>query len=83
MEVAEELATEKAETARMKAHITEMIQSLQENGPFLRKQREDLENAFDTIAELVKKNDELVAEIQDLRETTSECRRSEGNCNDC
>lgn len=80
MEVAEELATQKAESARVKAYLSEMVQELEAKGPYLRKQREELENALETISELIKKNDELVAETQELRETASQCKRSEGEC---
>lgn len=72
------MASEKAESARIKACLTEMVQELELKGPYLRKQREDLENALDTISELVRKNDELVAETQELRDTASQCQRSEG-----
>lgn len=78
VEVAEELATQKAETARAKAYMSEIIEELEAKGPYVRKQREELENALDTIAELMKKNDELEAEAQELRETTTQCKRNEG-----
>lgn len=78
MEVADELATEKAESARVRAYLNEMIEEFEIKGPYLRKQREDLDNALETISELMKKNDELVAETQELREIASQCKRSEG-----
>lgn len=78
VEVAEELATQKAESARVKAYLAEIVEELEAKGPYLRKQREELENALETISELVKKNDELVIETQELRETVSQCKRLEG-----
>lgn len=78
MEVAEELAAQKAETVRVKAYLNELVAELEAKGPYVRRQREELENAVDTINELMKRNDDLVAEIQDLRETVTQCKRSEG-----
>lgn len=76
--VMDELASEKQESARLKSYITQIVHEIEEKGPLLKKQREDYENALETVSELTKRNDELVMEIQNLRETCLECKRLEG-----
>lgn len=76
--VMDELASEKQESARLKSYVTHIISEIEDKGPLLKKQREDYENALETVSELTKRNDELVMEIQNLRELCSECKRLEG-----
>lgn len=78
--VMDELTSEKQECARLKSYITHIINEIEEKGPLLKKQREDYENALETVSELTRRNDELVMEIQNLRDTCLECRRQEGKC---
>lgn len=74
----DELADKNEEIIKLKAYISQIIQQLEEKAPLLIKQREDYDTALDNINELTSQNDALILEIQQLREDSAECRRSEG-----
>lgn len=54
------------------------LQEIEDKSPYLAKQREDYEKALETIADLTKHNDELVNDMQILREANAETKRLGG-----
>ncbi|KAI4471104.1 nucleoprotein tpr-related [Holotrichia oblita] len=65
-------------TSAVEQLTTSREEEIEDKSPYLAKQREDYEKALDTIAELTKQNDDLINDMQGLRDSASEAKRSEG-----
>lgn len=74
----DELTHEREESSRLRSYIQHIINELEEKGPLLKKQREDYENALDTIKELTQQNDSLILDCQQLKDEAIQCKRNEG-----
>lgn len=77
VEVAEELATQKAESTRVKAYLSQLIEDLEAKAPFMRDLQQKLEESNMMCDELEKKKQELVIEAQELRDIATQSKRSE------
>lgn len=78
VQVTEQVAQERAENKRLHQYIQSIIQELEHKGPLVAKQREHYEKAMDSIEDLTKQVERLSAENQQMKEVSSDLRRSAG-----
>lgn len=74
----EQLNSEREEVARLQSYIARIRDELEEKGPLIRQQRMDLELALNNLRILGERNDDLIKEVNDLKETVLDAKRSEG-----
>lgn len=75
--VNEELAAEKDENRKLHAYIARIVQEFEDKSPLLQKEREDYEHALETISEMTKQNDNMIAECHKLREECMDAKKKE------
>ena len=78
LSVSEQLISSKEEVEKLKEYMTLIVQELEDKSPIILKQQEEFERSRQMIVELTKHNEELISEMQLLRETTNEAKRMEG-----
>lgn len=76
--VSEQYTNKEEECARLNNYITSIVREIEEKGPLIKKLREDYSNTLDANDALKEANDQLLAEVQHLREINVECKRIEG-----
>lgn len=75
--VNEELSAEKDENRKLHAYIARIVQEFEDKSPLLQKEREDYEHALETISEMTKQNDNMIAECHKLREECMDAKKKE------
>ncbi|GLV34014.1 Megator [Carabus blaptoides fortunei] len=75
--VTDELNMEKEENRRLNSYIGKIVQEFEDKTPMLQKEREDYEQALETIAELTKHNENMIVECHRLRDECSDAKKSE------
>lgn len=77
--VYEELTLQKEENHKLNLYVNTIVEELEEKAPILRKQKENYESAVESIASLMKQNDQLVEESRVLREEAREAKKIAGH----
>ncbi|XP_044260460.1 nucleoprotein TPR isoform X2 [Tribolium madens] len=75
--ISERLVDMEKENAQLKNYISSIVHEVEEKGPLIKKLREDYSNALDANEILKNSNDQLLSEIQQLREANVQCTRIE------
>ena len=75
VEATNELAMEREENEKLKAHMDDILREIEEKAPILQQQREDYEAALDNVTTLSSRLDELLAENNRLQEQADEANR--------
>ncbi|EFA01249.2 nucleoprotein TPR isoform X2 [Tribolium castaneum] len=75
--ISERLIDVEKENAQLKNYISSIVHEVEEKGPLIKKLREDYSNALDANEILKNSNDQLLNEIQQLREANVQCTRVE------
>ena len=75
VEATNELAMEREENEKLKAHMDDILREIEEKAPILQQQREDYEAALDNVATLSNRLDELLSENNRLHEQFDEANR--------
>lgn len=78
VDMSERLVDTEKENAQLKNSISSIVHEIQEKGPLITKLRENYATVLDAHEELKNSHDELLNEIQQLRDTHAECSRLEG-----
>lgn len=73
----DELHMEKEENRRLNSYIEKIVQEFEDKTPMLQKEREDYEQALETIAELTKHNENMIVECHRLRDECADAKKSE------
>lgn len=75
--VSDELLMEKEENRKLNAYIAKILQELEDKTPIVQKERLELEQSAEVIAELTKQNNILLEECQKARKESSEAKNLE------
>ncbi|XP_033209143.1 nucleoprotein TPR-like isoform X2 [Belonocnema kinseyi] len=75
VEATNELAMEREENEKLKAHMEDILREIEEKAPILQQQREDYEAALDNVNTLSNRLDELLSENNRLQEQHDEANR--------
>ncbi|XP_063920607.1 nucleoprotein TPR isoform X2 [Zophobas morio] len=75
--ISERLVDMEKENAQLKNYINSIVHEVEEKGPLIKKLREDYSNALDANEMLKNSNEQLLSEIQQLRDANAQCTRLE------
>lgn len=75
VEVTNELALEREENEKIKAHMDDILREIEDKAPILQQQREDYEAALDNVTTLSARLEELLNENNALQEQTEEANK--------
>ncbi|RZC36097.1 nucleoprotein TPR, partial [Asbolus verrucosus] len=73
--ISERLVDMEKENAQLNNYISSIVHEVEEKGPLIKKLREDYSNALDANEMIKNSNDQLLNEIQQLREANAQCSR--------
>lgn len=69
----EQVGEEREEAERLRGYIRKIMEELQEKGPLLARQRDDLERAVSTVEQLTHAHDEMQREVEQMRKQQRAC----------
>ncbi|KAK9892640.1 hypothetical protein WA026_021017 [Henosepilachna vigintioctopunctata] len=75
--VSEKVLTLQEENARLNNYINNIVKEIEDKGPLIKKLRDNFSSVIVANDELRANNDELLMEVQALKDNNSECRRLE------
>ncbi|XP_056646603.1 nucleoprotein TPR isoform X2 [Diorhabda sublineata] len=76
--VSDKLANKEEECARLENYIETIIKEMEGNFPKLRKLHEEYSESLNAIDSLKESNEQLLNEVQQLRDANTNCKKAEG-----